>query len=323
MQAIDHAARLLRRAEREDGAAVAIPGSNQRLVQSLSIAFWSDHRAGAPGAVDLQALEREANRKRRVLSDDGRALARDPDPGLPGRVVRISAMLPVPAKPNRLGGVCAVRASIQRIDTTAIVGTEAVDFRHRTQWRLRPLYENESTRYRGCLLRVGSALRCGGAGVDRAGTGTARDHAERIAGVAAPVRSPRQAVSSTSGLRCCRRGWSARLLVGSARLQGDSHRGPGHAERLRAVAAERVLFRFVIDRRTSRARERFGTAGAEELVAAARSCRSAGGRREHEDLVERGRARRRRVAGEDHVSGGATKHDLERLAFRSVHDLAA
>ena len=41
-------------------------------------------------------------------------------------------MLPVPAEAVRFGRVGAVRAAVQHVDAAAVVGLEAVDFRHRT-----------------------------------------------------------------------------------------------------------------------------------------------------------------------------------------------
>ena len=140
MQPIDHAAWLFGRAEREDGTAVAIPGTNERFVEPLSIALGRDHRTRAPRAVDLHTLQRQTNGQRRVLADDSRAFAGDPDARLSGRVVRVAAMLPVPSKTNRFSSVGAVRASIKRVYAAAIVGTEAVDVGHDAE-RLRLLYD--------------------------------------------------------------------------------------------------------------------------------------------------------------------------------------
>ena len=60
--------------------------------------------------------DRHLHRHRRVLPDDGRAFARNPDLGLAARVVRVAPVLPVPAQPAGLGGVVAEHTPIQRVD---------------------------------------------------------------------------------------------------------------------------------------------------------------------------------------------------------------
>ena len=113
--------------ECHDRAAVAIPGPGQRLVEPLAVAFGCDERAGAPRALDLEPLQGNADRQRRILADDGRSFARDPDPRLAGAVVGVAAMLPVPSKTVGFSGVRSVRTAIQRIDAAAVVGFEAID----------------------------------------------------------------------------------------------------------------------------------------------------------------------------------------------------
>ena len=133
MQAIEHRSRFGRDAEREHRAAVAIPRAHQRFAEPLTIAFRRDHGVGAPGALDLESLQRDANRQRRIVADDGRPFARDPDIRLAGGVVGIAAMLPVPAEAMRFGRVGALRPSIQRLDAAAVFGLVAIDLGHEMQ----------------------------------------------------------------------------------------------------------------------------------------------------------------------------------------------
>ena len=139
VQPVEQLAAVGRRAERQHRAAVAIPRANERFADALAATLGRDHRVAAPRAFDFDPLDRHADRQRRVVADDRRAFARDPDLRLPGLVVRIASMLPVPAKPERVGGVGAVRASIKRIDAATVVRLEAIDFRHR---RINPAGRN-------------------------------------------------------------------------------------------------------------------------------------------------------------------------------------
>ena len=171
--------------------------------------------APAPQAPSISMpLSDRRTGQRGVLADDGRALARDPDARLPGRVVRVAAMLPVPSKTDRLGGVGAVRASIERVDATAIVRTEAVDVRHETQRDCVYCTGTNDPLSRDLLRLVRVARRrC----VDGAGPCTTRDDAERI-----PWRSRWSARSDPDRHRLV-------PVAAEARLRADSHRGPGHA----------------------------------------------------------------------------------------------
>ena len=81
-------------------------------------------------ALDFDPLDRDADGQRRIVADDRRSLARNPDLRLSGLVVRITTMLPVPPQAEGVGGIRAVRAAIQRIKATLIVGFEAVDLGH-------------------------------------------------------------------------------------------------------------------------------------------------------------------------------------------------
>jgi len=64
------------------------------------------------------------------MTDDRRPFARNPDFRLSGGVVRIAAVLPVPAETRRVGGVGAVRTAAQGIYAATIVRLETIDFRH-------------------------------------------------------------------------------------------------------------------------------------------------------------------------------------------------
>ena len=111
-----------------DGADVPIPGPEQRFAESLPLAFGRDHRVGAPRRLDLDAAERQPHRHRRVVTDDGRAFARDPDQRRAVRVVRVAAILPVPSQTTRRGGVGAEDAPVERFDPALIVRPVPIDF---------------------------------------------------------------------------------------------------------------------------------------------------------------------------------------------------
>ncbi len=130
VQPIEQLAAVRRGAQREHGAAVAIPRANERFADPLPPPLGRDHCVAAPRALDLDALDRDADRKRGVVPDDRRPLARDPDLRLPRLVVRVAAMLPVPAEPLGIRGVGAVRPAIERIDAAAVVRPEPIDFGH-------------------------------------------------------------------------------------------------------------------------------------------------------------------------------------------------
>ena len=100
----------------------AIPGPEEHFAQPLALTLGRDHHVHAPGARHLVAFDREAHGHRGVLADDGRAFARDPDLGLAAGVVRVAAVLPLPAQPARVGGVVAEHAPVEGIDRAPVVG---------------------------------------------------------------------------------------------------------------------------------------------------------------------------------------------------------
>src|SRR4029079_2963607 len=69
VQTVEQLAPVRRRAKRKNGAAVAIPGAHERFADSLTAPFRGDHRIAPPRAFDLDALDRYANRQRRVVPD--------------------------------------------------------------------------------------------------------------------------------------------------------------------------------------------------------------------------------------------------------------
>ena len=83
VQAVEQLAAVRRGAEREHGAAVAIPRAHERFADSLSPTLGRDHGIASPRALDFDSLDRYADRQRRVVPDDRRAFARDPDLRLP------------------------------------------------------------------------------------------------------------------------------------------------------------------------------------------------------------------------------------------------
>jgi hypothetical protein len=89
---------------------------------------WRLRSGASPRAFHLDPFDRDAHRQRRVVTDDRRSFARDPDFRLSGLVVRIASMLPVPAQAERIGGVCAMRSAVKSIDAATIVRLEAVNF---------------------------------------------------------------------------------------------------------------------------------------------------------------------------------------------------
>ena len=309
MQTIDHAAWLFGRAECEDGAAVAIPGTNERFVEPLSIALGRDHRARAPRAVDLHPLQRQTNGQRGVLADDSRAFAGDPDAGLSGRVVRVAAMLPVPSKTNRLGSVGAVRASIKRVYAAAIVRDGSGRCRTWTQRDCvycttlleRAGDRNEPlTRGLFCVGHVSRRRR-----IDRTWARTTRDDAERIS-----WRRRRHVIFGPAPHRPFGSGGGA--FGGQIRTGDPTSRECAWRRPLR------ILRRLIeIDVSGS---GRFWNCGGGD--AGCGGGHAAAGAR---DVVGSTRILSKadapgvmRVAREHHVSGGTAKHDFERLPLRDV-----
>ena len=127
VQSVQQVAGLGRRAERQHRAVVSIPCPNERLAETLSVPFGRNHRVGAPGSIDLEAFQRNTDGERRVLTDDCRTLASDPDPGLTGRIVGIAAMLPVPSQAGGVRSIRALHPAGQQFDTTTIFGTKPID----------------------------------------------------------------------------------------------------------------------------------------------------------------------------------------------------
>ncbi len=132
MQPVEQLPAIGRAAECQHGAAVAIPRPYEGLANPLTAALRRHHRVVAPRAFDFNSFHRHAHGQRRVMTDDRRSLARDPDFRLAGLVVRIAAVLPVPAEPDGAGRIGAVRAAVQAIDAATIVRLEAIDFGHGT-----------------------------------------------------------------------------------------------------------------------------------------------------------------------------------------------
>jgi hypothetical protein len=116
-----------RQAETERGSDVPIPGVEEQLAEALALALGRHHHVHAPRADDVPALDRQRDRHRRVLADDRRPFTGDPDQRIRGRVLRVEAVLPVPAQPAGFGRVRAEHAPVERIDRVAILVPEPVD----------------------------------------------------------------------------------------------------------------------------------------------------------------------------------------------------
>jgi len=127
VEPVEHAPGIAGRSQCQDGAAVAVPRADERFIDPLAVALGRDQRPGAPCPFDFKALQRDTDRERRVLTDDGWTFASHPDAGLAARVVRITAMLPVPPKPVGFSRVGTVGAAVEQIDAAAIVGLETID----------------------------------------------------------------------------------------------------------------------------------------------------------------------------------------------------
>ena len=89
-QLVEQPIRGLREPQAERRTDVAIPGAEQHFAQALALAFGRHHDVHAPGSPHLLPGDRHLHRHRRVLADDGRTLARDPDLRLAARVVGIA-----------------------------------------------------------------------------------------------------------------------------------------------------------------------------------------------------------------------------------------
>ena len=113
---LEEPVRRLGQAEAERRADVAIPRPEEHFAEALPLAFGRHHDVHAPRSAHLPPSDRHLHGHRRVLSDDCRAFARNPDLGLAARVVRIAQVLPVPAQPAGLGGVVSEHTTIERVD---------------------------------------------------------------------------------------------------------------------------------------------------------------------------------------------------------------
>ena len=128
MQPVEHRARVADVSECQHCTRVAVPRAEKRFVDALAVTFGSDERAGAPGPVHFKCFEGDSDRQRRILPDDRRSLARHPNPGLSGGIIRVTPVLPFPSQAVCLGRIRAVRSTVQRFHTATIVGSEPIDF---------------------------------------------------------------------------------------------------------------------------------------------------------------------------------------------------
>src|SRR5688572_3409859 len=99
---------------------MTVPGAEQDFAEALTLTFGSDHHVHAPRAGHAFTLDAERDRHGRVLADDRAALAGDPDLWEIARIVRVLAILPVPAQARRFRGVRSEHAAIQGLGSLAI-----------------------------------------------------------------------------------------------------------------------------------------------------------------------------------------------------------
>ena len=107
--------RRIGQAEAERRADVAVPRAEEHLADALALALGRHHHVHAPRGVELAAVHLQPHRHRRVLADDRRALARDPDDGRAAGVVGVAPVLPVPPQTAGVGRVVAEHPPVQRI----------------------------------------------------------------------------------------------------------------------------------------------------------------------------------------------------------------
>jgi hypothetical protein len=127
VELVEDLARFRGHAKSEGRARVPIPRSEKRFSDALTIAFWRNQRIGPPGSFDLDAAQRHAHRKRRVVANYGWAFTGYPDAGLTASVVGISPVLPVPAQTAGFGRVRTVRATVERLDAATVLWPEAIN----------------------------------------------------------------------------------------------------------------------------------------------------------------------------------------------------
>ncbi len=141
----------IRQSEPERRADVSIPHPEQHFAQPTPLALGGDHDVHPPGARHLAPLDRQLDGHCRVLPDDGRSLARDPDLRLAAGIVRVTAVLPVPSQPAGLGRVSAEDASIQRFDSAPVVRSVTIDVGERHSESLGPWSLGPGSLGRGSL----------------------------------------------------------------------------------------------------------------------------------------------------------------------------
>ena len=122
--------RSLRQAEAKRGAHAAVPRAEQLFAETAALPLGRHHGIGAPRSLNFFSAERQTYRHRRVVADDGRALAHDPEQRLAVGIVRIAAVLPVPAQSACGCGVGAENASIERFDAALVLRPVPIDFGH-------------------------------------------------------------------------------------------------------------------------------------------------------------------------------------------------
>src|SRR3954466_4564715 len=126
-QLLKEPVRRIREPQPERHSDVAVPGTEQHFTDAAALPLRRHHHVHAPRALHLAALHGQPHGHRRVLADDCRTFARQPDLGFTAGVVRVAPVLPFPAQAAGLCGIAAEHTPIQRVHCAAILGPVAID----------------------------------------------------------------------------------------------------------------------------------------------------------------------------------------------------
>ena len=134
--------RRIRQPKSQRRADAAIPNPKQNLAEPFALALRRDHHVHAPRRVDLLAVDRKTHRHRRVLTDDGRTFARQPNQGRARWRVRVATILPIPPQLVGKRGVGAEDTPVQRFCRGPVFRAKSIDFSHGRHLALRLDFEN-------------------------------------------------------------------------------------------------------------------------------------------------------------------------------------
>ena len=122
--------RRLRQSESERRTHAAVPRAEQLFAEAAPLPLGRHHGVGSPRGLNFLSAERQTHRHRRVVADDGRSLAHDPEQRLPVGIVRIAPVLPIPAQTAGGRGVRTEDTSIERLYAALVLRPVPIDFWH-------------------------------------------------------------------------------------------------------------------------------------------------------------------------------------------------